>query len=147
MLVVLIWIDPLCISPMLFSWDYPNRENSVKSFLSIQVTINFSRCLQKSFHSMYRGKKRTQNTKKAHLCNRSSTSPQETLWPQLADLPSATVVIFTPLAQFHVFSCPVLQVTGVLSFMSCTKSLHCQWHFTDLSVRGMSHIPGAGKQL
>lgn len=45
-------------------------------------------------------------------------------------------MIFTPLAHFHIPSFPLLQVMGVLLFMSRTKSLHCHWHFTDISYMG-----------
>lgn len=98
---------------MLFSWDYPIRENSVKSSLSFQVSINFSRCLQKPPHSICRNI-RTQNTKREHLCNRSPASPQEVLWPCLDDLLSTTLCDVHPVGPASHASCPLSADLGTL---------------------------------
>lgn len=132
---------------MLYLWDYPKRENSVKSSLFFQVSMNFSRYLQKVSHSICR-KIGTQYTKGAHLCNRSPASPQKVLWPFLADLPRVTFTrdIRPPGPASHSPQ-PSLCRPGnictlhaVLSHLSSTKSLHYHWYFADVSVRGTSHV-------
>lgn len=88
------------------------------------------------------------NTQRAHLCNRSPASPQEVLWPCLADLPRVTLYVwYSPPWSSFTFLLPSPCRPGnsctphaVLSLLSSTKILHYHRHFADVSVRCASHM-------
>lgn len=119
----------------------------VKSAISFRVSIIFSRYLQKVPHSICR-KIGTQYTKGEHLCNRSPPSPQKVLWPCLAVLPCVTILRDShTLGPASHSPLPSLCRPGnsctphaVFSHLSSTQSLHYHWYFTDMSVRGTTHV-------